>query len=61
MTQSVEQVVRDSRRALAKHRRETRDVVVPENSFDLRQVCLAEKSAVGGRFQIDAADFHIDL
>src|SRR5437588_12640390 len=43
-----------------KHGCKPGDVVVPENSFDLRQVRFAEKGAVSRRFQVDSANFQVE-
>src|SRR5439155_20048956 len=41
------------------HRREARDVVVPERAFDLGQVGFIQEGAISGRLEVDAADFNV--
>src|SRR5262249_59070260 len=41
------------------HRREAKDVVPPERSFDLGKVGFVQKAAIAGRLQIDAANFDV--
>ena len=41
------------------HGRKASDVVMPEGTLDLRQVGFIEKGAIARRFQVDAANFHV--
>src|SRR6202034_3525502 len=43
-----------------KHRREARNVVVPEDSFDFGQISFVQKGAVGRRLEVDASNFNIE-
>src|SRR5438270_8027 len=42
------------------HRSEPHDVIAPKHAFDLRQIGFVEISAVAGRLQIHAAEFHVE-
>src|SRR5438552_13186270 len=43
-----------------KHGREARNIVMPEDSFDLGQVRFAEKRSVSRRLEIHSANFQIE-